>query len=144
MAGIIENIEKLISEHGSAAIIAQQLAFAKEQFAALERKASELEREIGKLEAKLQREQLDRNDAQQELQRLRKEHEEDVLIRFPFEFKRGKRTQNKWMAFCPLCHLPANVDLNSGEPFAYCSGCAFHVELPPGTTLDSIALQLPP
>jgi hypothetical protein len=30
-------IEKLINEHGSAAILGQQLAFAKDQFSALER-----------------------------------------------------------------------------------------------------------
>jgi hypothetical protein len=100
-------LEKLITEHGSAAVIAQQLSFAKDQFAALDRKASEQEREIGKLEAKLEREQLDRDKAQQELQRLQKEHEEEIIIHHCIEFRRGKRTSGKWAAFCPKCHMPA-------------------------------------
>lgn len=78
--GLFESIEKLITEHGSAAIITHQLSFAKEQFVALERKVSELQAQNAKLEVKLEREQLDRNKAQQELQRIQKEHEEETVI----------------------------------------------------------------
>jgi hypothetical protein len=123
-------LEKLITEHGSAAIIAQQLSFAKEQFAALDRKASEQVREIGKLEAQLQREQLDRSTAQQELQHLQNEHEEDVRIYRCIEFRRGKRTGNKWVAFCPKCHMPVTQPFSS--IYALCSDngtCKWNVRI---------------
>ena len=103
----IDLIEKLITERGSAEVLSHHLAFAKEQFIALERKASELERQIGNLEGKLQREQVDRDKAQQELNRLQKEHEEEIIIHHCIEFRRGKRTSGKWAAFCPKCHMPA-------------------------------------
>ncbi len=60
---IFDGIEKLITEHGSAAILNQQLAFAKEQFTYLERQVSDLQIKIGKLEAQLEREQLDHTKA---------------------------------------------------------------------------------
>lgn len=139
----IEYFEKLINERGSAAITAQQLSFAKEQFAALERKASELERQIGKLEAKLEREQVDRDKAQQELQRLQKEYEEETIIHCFLEFRRGKRTQNKWIPFCPKCHAPAGVFSASPIPQAYCPACDFTAQLSRGLTLETIISQLP-
>ena len=144
MAGIIDSIEKLITEHGSAAIIAQQLAFAKEQFVALERKASELEREIGKLEAKLQREQLDRNEAQQELKRLQEEYEEEVRIHRCIEFRRGKRTGGEWAAFCPKCHMP--VMQFQSAIYANCSDnlkCKWNVLVGPVTLLQIIGELAP-
>jgi hypothetical protein len=109
---ILDGFEKLITEHGSAAVIAERLALARDQFESLDRKASDLERKIGKLEAKLEREQFDREKAQQELQRLQKEHEEDVRIHSGVEFRRGKRTGFEWMPFCPACHGP--VDFSTG------------------------------
>jgi hypothetical protein len=143
--GLFESIEKLITEHGSAAIISQQLSFAKEQFVALERKVSELQLENGKLHAKLEREHLDHDKAQQELQRLQKEHEEEVVIHSFLEFRRGKRTQNKWMPFCPKCHAPATIT-QSASPQAYCPACDFVAYLDRGgaMTLDLIVKQLPP
>jgi chromosome segregation ATPase len=92
-------IEKAINEHGSSEILKERLALANDEFVALDRKTSELERQVGQLEAKLQREQLDRNKAQEELNRLQKEHEEEVVIHGVLEFRRGKRTIGKWKAF---------------------------------------------
>jgi regulator of replication initiation timing len=139
---LFDGIEKFIIEHGSSAILGQQLAFAKEQFAVLERKVSELQLENGKLQAKLEHEQLDRDRAQQELKWLQKEHEEETLIHTFLEFRRGKRTQNKWMAFCPKCHAPAGIDPYSQR--AYCAGCAYFANLPSSFTLESVIAQLPP
>jgi DNA repair exonuclease SbcCD ATPase subunit len=134
----IDLIEKAINEHGSAEILKERLDLAKDQFVALDRKASELEREIGKLEAKLQREQLDRNQAQEELKRLQKEHEEDIRIYKNIEFRKGKRTGNTWSAFCPNCHLPAEKLEADGT--AICSMlCGWHPRLKRG--LDDIMAE---
>ncbi|MGA2175169.1 MAG: hypothetical protein ABSH38_09330 [Verrucomicrobiota bacterium] len=105
--GLFDGIEKFITEHGSAAILVQQLSFAKEQFAALEKKVGELQTENGRLQARLERVGVDLHDTQMELQRLQKEHEEEVRVHRCIEFRRGKRTGNKWVAFCPKCHMPA-------------------------------------
>jgi hypothetical protein len=112
LMSILDGLEKLINEHGSAVIIAERLALARDQYTALERKASELERQAGKLEAKLEREIADYQSAKDELQRLKKEHEEEVRIALGIELRRGKRTGHEWMAFCPTCHGP--VDFSTG------------------------------
>ena len=43
--GLIEHLDKLITEHGSAAVLDKHLAFVKEQAQALERRVAELETE---------------------------------------------------------------------------------------------------
>lgn len=101
-------IEKLITEHGSAAILKENLAFARDQFADLERKVSELQTQIGRLEAHLERECSDHDKAKQDLQRLIDEHAEEVRIHSAIEFRRGKRTGGVWMPFCPKCHMPVH------------------------------------
>ena len=34
---------------------------------------------------------------------------EEIRIHRTIEFRRGPRTGNKWAAFCPKCHMPADV-----------------------------------
>ena len=119
---IFDSIEKLITEHGSAAILSQQLSFAKDQFSDLERKVSDLQAQVGRLDAQLERERTDHKQAREDLQRLQDEHAEEIRIHSMVEFRRGKRTGDIWLAFCPKCHLPAGGDVsNGGEPFVYCS-----------------------
>jgi hypothetical protein len=110
--GIFDGIEKLINEHGSAVILNQQLALAKEQFTALERQVSELQTKSAKFEAQLEIEHANHQRTSEELQRLKDEHSEEVRIHNGIEFRRGKRTNQKWIAFCPACHLP--IDTSSG------------------------------
>jgi hypothetical protein len=119
---IIDNIQKLIAEHASAAVLSQHLSFAKEQYADLERKASDLQKQLGHLEAQLEREQAENKQTKQELQQLKDEHAEEVIIHKLIEFRRGKRTRGKWLAFCPKCHMPAGSRLFNGRPSVYCSG----------------------
>lgn len=139
----VDLIEKAISEHGSAKILKTHLAFAKDQFVALERRASELEREIGNLQAKLQREQVERDKAQQEARRLQLEHEEQVSIHNAIEFRKGKRTGTKWLPFCPNCHMPAEPSVLIGKNVAICSKrCGWHARIQ--KTLEFIARELEP
>jgi len=119
---IFDGIEKLITEHGSAAILSQQLAFARDQFEALERKVSDLQTQIGRFDAQLERERTEHKQAREDLQRLKDEHFEEVRIHRLIEFRRGKRTGGKWMAFCPKCHLPVgDGEGMGGSPLAYCT-----------------------
>ena len=119
---IFDAIEKLINEHGSAAILSQQLAFAKDQFSDLERKVSNLQTQTGRLEAQLDRERAEHKQAREDLQLLKDEHSEEIRIHRLVEFRRGKRTGGKWMAFCPKCHLPVgDGEGMGGGPLAYCT-----------------------
>jgi TolA-binding protein len=106
---IFDSIEKLITEHGSAAILNQQLAFARDQFSDLESKVETLRTENADLKAQLQRESLDHKKIREELQRLQKEHSEEIRVHRGIEFRRGKRTGGVWVAFCPVCHTPADT-----------------------------------
>lgn len=132
---ILESIEKLITEHGSAAILSQQLSYAKDQFSDLESRVSELQTQIGRLEAQLERERADCKEARRDLQQLRDEHAEEVRIHRFIEFRRGKRTGGKWAAFCPKCHSP--VANQAGNLNVFCSdrACKWHI------TLDGISLS---
>jgi hypothetical protein len=47
--GLLDGIEKLITEHGSASILRERIAFAREQYSALESRVSELQRENERL-----------------------------------------------------------------------------------------------
>jgi hypothetical protein len=46
---------------------------------------------------------------------------EDVRIHKMVEFRRGKRTGDKWMAFCPKCGLPASDGLEYNTPIVFCT-----------------------
>lgn len=47
--GLLDGIEKLITEHGSAAILRQRIALAREQFGALQRQCAALEQQLADL-----------------------------------------------------------------------------------------------
>jgi hypothetical protein len=97
-----------------------RLDFAFDQSAALERQVGELQVKIGHLQAQLEVAASDRDKAQKELHRLEQEHAEEIRIHRTIEFRRGKRTGGKWMAFCPKCHLPVAETNSNGEPMLYC------------------------
>jgi len=127
---IFDSIEKLITEHGSAAILSQQLSFAKDQFSDLERKVSDLQIQVGRLEAQLERERADHKQAREDLQRLKDEHAEQVRIFHDVEFRKGSRTGGKWMPFCPKCHLPIVLSRNGGDqPFCSDRTCGWISEM---------------
>ena len=57
--GLFDGIEKLITEHGSAAIFKERISLAKDQYAAIEKKLSDSEFRIKELESEKQRLELD-------------------------------------------------------------------------------------
>lgn len=104
--GLIEIARDTLKEIPMADILRERLSLALDQFLVLERKVSELQTKVGNLESKLEIVTLDRDKTQQELNRLKEEHIEEILIHRCIEFRRGRRTAGKWAAFCPKCHLP--------------------------------------
>jgi regulator of replication initiation timing len=50
-------------------------------------------------------------------QKLEAKEEEEIRIYEAVEFRRGKRTGSKWMAFCPVCHMPAKEAPRGGTIF---------------------------
>jgi hypothetical protein len=141
--GLIDVARDTLKEIPMADILRERLSLALDQFAESERQKSTLQTEVGALQARLQNAQLDRDKAQQELKRLQKEHEDETVIHSLLEFRRGKRTQNRWAAFCPKCHMPANVTADEDGPQAYCPSCSYIANLPAGTRLDRLLAQLP-
>lgn len=69
-------------------------------------------------------------------QKIAESEAEDIRIEFSTEFRRGKRTGNKWQAFCPKCHMPVGELPFSGRLNYYCTaGCGWRVV--PNCTLDT-------
>ena len=88
-------------------IIRERLSLSLDRLTDAEAKIETLQTENGKLQAQLENARFDHKEAQQELQRLKDEHAEEIRIHSTIEFRRGKRTGGQWIAFCPKCHLPA-------------------------------------
>lgn len=73
---LLDPIEKLITEHGSAVIQERHISLLKTQFAILEKKIIELEAQVQKLETENQRLNLDVTKKDQKIQILEKQIEE--------------------------------------------------------------------
>lgn len=122
-------------------ILRERLSLALDQSAGFERQVSALQTELGKFQAQLEIVTLDRDKAREELQRLKDEHSEDVVIHRAIEFRRGKRTRGVWSAFCPKCHLP--ILEYADHTGVECSGqCGFYAPLE--RHLDAIVSSLSP
>jgi hypothetical protein len=107
------------------------------------------DRETGALVQQIQEHQLEIHTALvvadakiRDLERqLAEAQAEDVRIHNCIEFRKGKRTGDNWLAFCPKCHMPAEDSSWYGKPAAVCTArCGWHVFLQTG--LDAIAKQI--
>ncbi len=65
---------------------------------------------------------------------------EEIRIYGAIEFRRGKRTGNEWVAFCPRCHLPASVERHS-RPMCSDPSCSWSGDIE-CTKIPSIVKQL--
>lgn len=93
-------------------IVRERLSLALDRLSEAESKVDVLQSEKANLQAQLEIERLNHQKTQEELQRLKDEHSEEIRVHSGIEFRRGKRTGGVWVAFCPVCHAPA--DLSSG------------------------------
>jgi len=111
-------------------IIRERLSLALDQCADAQRQVEGFKADNARLQAKLEIVTSERDEAREELQRLKDEHSEEVRILRMVEFRRGKRTGGKWQAFCPKCHLPAGEGTSNSQRFAVCSGtCGWNVDI---------------
>jgi len=70
--GLLDGIEKLINEHGSAAILKERIALANDKYAALEQKLADSELRAKNLESDNQALRSDLQEAKAEIQNLKK------------------------------------------------------------------------
>src|SRR5687768_13251159 len=70
---ILGDIERLINEHGSAAILRERLALAKDEHAALEKRVATLEKQNAELAGQNQRLELDNYKLKEKIGNLEKE-----------------------------------------------------------------------
>ncbi len=74
---LFDGIEKLITEHGSAAILKERIALAADQYAALEKKLSDAELRAKELESENQRLELDNFKLKEKIRDLEKQLSEN-------------------------------------------------------------------
>jgi septal ring factor EnvC (AmiA/AmiB activator) len=73
--GLLDGLEKLINEHGSAAILKERIALANDKYAALERKLSDAELKVKQLESEKQSLELDSYKLKEKLRDLEQQLE---------------------------------------------------------------------
>ena len=117
---IIDTARDALKDLPISDIVRERLSLAIDRLSDAEAKIDILQSEKGSLQAHLERERLDHQKTQQELQRLKDEYSEEVRINNAIEFRRGNRTGGKWAAFCPKCHLPAVPRSDGG--WLFCMG----------------------
>lgn len=91
-------------------VLRERLSLALDETASLERKVSDLQAQAAEFRAEARIAKANEAEAKAQLERLRKGHEEEVRLVKGVEFRRGTRTGNQWMMFCPLCHTPVYGD----------------------------------
>lgn len=114
---LIDIARDTLKEIPMADVLRERLSLAIDRLAEAEAKIEILQSENAVLKSQLEIERVHHQKCQQELERLRKEHEEEVRILHAVEFRRGKRTGNQWVAFCPRCHMPASLQFT----YPHCS-----------------------
>ena|ERR1017187_7790619 len=111
---------------GKASVIAmlrEQLAAANSRIANLEKENSDLESIIAVLQAGLEAERENHNQTKQKYERLQKEHEERVFLFRGVEYRKGRRSNGSWLAFCPKCQVVLHNEFNLDN---YClAGCGW-------------------
>jgi len=78
--------------------------------------------------------------------KLAEANAEEIRIHSAIEFRRGKRTGNQWMPFCPKCHMPAvNSNFAYHNQLACSANCGFKMECPsnPDHIIANAIKQLP-
>ena len=138
---IIDTARKALTEIPISDILRERLSLALDYSVDLERKVHVLDAENGKLQAKLEAVEEKAKNQALDIERLNKLLEEEIFISHGVEFRKGKRTRNKWLPFCPKCHLPAEGTSSIGDsPMASCTAqCGWSSFIP--MLLDQLVNQ---
>lgn len=104
---VFDRAKKALSEIQISEVLRERLSFAIEQGTVTEKQIVQLRQDLSETKAELTMAKLEAQKRDQELEALREAMKEDVVIHRTVEFRRGRRTDFEWQAFCPKCHLPA-------------------------------------
>lgn len=107
--GFIDIARDTLRELPMSDIVRERLSLALDRLAESESKVEVLQSEKANFQAQLEIERLNHSKTQQELQRLKDEHAEEIRVHSGVEFRRGKRTGGVWSPFCPVCHAPGDM-----------------------------------
>ena len=139
---MFDSLKKTIADLPISDIHKARLELALDRSAELETKLESLQSEHADLKAELKVVALDRDYQKREYDRLVQEHSEEIRIHKMIEFRRGKRTGDKWMAFCPQCHMPVKDVAGNNGIVAVCSSrCGWSGSVI-GTSLEAVASQI--
>ncbi|HNV89130.1 MAG TPA: hypothetical protein PKL53_09230 [Methylotenera sp.] len=72
--GLLDGLEKLINEHGSATILKERIALLNDQHALVEKQAAALKEQITHLQGENERLKLDKQQLQQQIKTLESSH----------------------------------------------------------------------
>jgi FtsZ-binding cell division protein ZapB len=114
----IEDAKKALAELPLAEIQRARVELAVDQAEVLQRQVEGLQQQVSDLRTRLATVQCEHDKIHLELEKLKEEHSEEVVIKARIEMRRGKRTENQWRAFCPKCHLP--IGLSSDSNYLHC------------------------
>ena len=119
--GLLDGFEKLINEHGSAAILKERIALANDKFAILESENTQLKVKVSILEAENAALKLDNEESQKQRRAL---EEKLSHISIPQEyveeagalFKRRPNGEWDYTPYCPTCKT-AMAQPKRDQPF---------------------------
>lgn len=131
--GLLDGIEKLINEHGSAIILKERIALANDKYAILESKVTVLEERITELEAKndslyIENEtlQFDHSKSREQIKKL-EEQLAALTDKLPVLFDKRTGTwidKNTSIHYCPKCKASAISSPMKDEQYGWrCSVC---------------------
>jgi hypothetical protein len=103
---LVEVARDALKEIPMSDVLRERLSLALDRLSDAEAKNESLQQEIGKCQSLLEQERVNHEKTKQELQTLRDKLHEDVRVFESIEFRRGERTGNAWVPFCPKCHVP--------------------------------------
>ena len=134
--GLIEYLDKLVVEHGSAAVLDKHLAFVREQAAALEKKVADLETENAALKKRV---------GQLETELSAKVQAEDFIEQRGALFKRKPGGGYHAAVYCPRCRIAVSSGIISGihaRMIPYHCSCGWTASFGPGH-LSEVMGELP-
>jgi len=122
--GLLDGIEKLITEHGSAAILRERIALANDKYSALQAENSSLKSQNAILKSENEALKLDNK-------KLQEQRQDEIHGTKPQEWKMIygclKFDGDDKALYCPACFLDRGKKIptsrNAGGRFRFCSAC---------------------
>jgi hypothetical protein len=123
--GIVDVARDALKEIPMADIIRERLSLALDRLSEAERQIATLQTEKGGVQAQFERERFDHEKTKEELTALKEGLKEQTCFVHGVEFRRGTRTGDKWLPFCPKCHLPMHFADKNQMPYCNDSACGW-------------------